>query len=400
MKILRMRADGFGPLRGEFTFSPDRLTLVVDENERGKSSLLAAVHAALYGLDDDRRGHRADDRARALAPLERRHLPSRARARVRGERYVVVRDFERDQTEVWTSGGREVTNDFREGKAEFPIGRSSSVSTPGVREVRVRAAGRARAGHPDGRAARRRDSTLRARLEHAADARLGDTNADRGDRGADPGRRRATRTASSAARSWSRTRSASSSSGAPRSRPSSARSTTTSRGSPSRWQELARLADEEGRGARRHEPARARLARATRRGGRASGSSSIARTAIDLARLLGRGGQRWRGLDPGDPVVAGTRIALASRAGELARLEREIDRVSVELDAACAAVAARGFDPARVEELARRFASLPYDQQALLARQSRATRSRSRARPPTPRPGGAEGEATLTRSIS
>ena len=53
MKILRLRVDGFGPLRGEWSFSADKLNLVVDGNERGKSSLLAAIHAALYGLDDD-----------------------------------------------------------------------------------------------------------------------------------------------------------------------------------------------------------------------------------------------------------------------------------------------------------------------------------------------------------
>ena len=51
MKILSLKADGFGALKGEFRFDPDRLNLVVDENERGKSTLLAAVTAALYGLD-------------------------------------------------------------------------------------------------------------------------------------------------------------------------------------------------------------------------------------------------------------------------------------------------------------------------------------------------------------
>jgi hypothetical protein len=56
---------GFGPLRGEWTLAADRVNLVVDDNESGKSSLLAAITAALYGLEDDRRSHRV------LTPLER-----------------------------------------------------------------------------------------------------------------------------------------------------------------------------------------------------------------------------------------------------------------------------------------------------------------------------------------
>jgi len=42
VKILSLKADGFGALRGEFRFDPDRLNLIVDENERGKSTVLAA----------------------------------------------------------------------------------------------------------------------------------------------------------------------------------------------------------------------------------------------------------------------------------------------------------------------------------------------------------------------
>src|SRR5439155_8448734 len=58
VKLLRLKVAGFGPLRGEWSFATDRANLVVDDNERGKSSLLAAIAAALYGLDDDKRSHR------------------------------------------------------------------------------------------------------------------------------------------------------------------------------------------------------------------------------------------------------------------------------------------------------------------------------------------------------
>src|SRR5436309_3212129 len=65
MRLLRLRVVGFGVLQGEYRFAPDRLTLIVDDNERGKSTLLAAIAAALYGLDGDRRTHRM------MTPLDR-----------------------------------------------------------------------------------------------------------------------------------------------------------------------------------------------------------------------------------------------------------------------------------------------------------------------------------------
>ena len=44
MKLWRLKVDGFGALKGEFAFDPTRLTLLVDDNERGKSTLLAGGH--------------------------------------------------------------------------------------------------------------------------------------------------------------------------------------------------------------------------------------------------------------------------------------------------------------------------------------------------------------------
>jgi uncharacterized protein YhaN len=94
VKLLSLKADGFGALRGEFRFDPDRLNLVVDENERGKSTLLAAVTAGLYGLDEDRRSHRV------LTPVERWRPWGGGSYRLElevehnGERLAIRRDFE------------------------------------------------------------------------------------------------------------------------------------------------------------------------------------------------------------------------------------------------------------------------------------------------------------------
>ncbi|OGF16618.1 MAG: hypothetical protein A2W00_02170 [Candidatus Eisenbacteria bacterium RBG_16_71_46] len=177
MKLLCLRVAGFGPLQGEFAFDPDRLTLLVDENERGKSSLLAAVSAALYGLEGDRRTHRT------LTPLERWRPWNNGPFGVElefesgGERYTTKRDFERGTVEVWNSRGQEVTAEFLHGKDDYPVG--SKLFGLDVTEWEKCAF--VRQGELDlvvpGDEKARRSSTLHARLESAADTRVGDTNA-------------------------------------------------------------------------------------------------------------------------------------------------------------------------------------------------------------------------------
>ena len=177
MRLLRIMADGFGPLRGEWHFDPERVTLVIDDNERGKSSLLAAITAALYGLEDDKRSHRV------ITPLERWRPWSGDGFRVEldlvveGQRYTVKRDFDRSTVEVWNEQGREVTTEFREGKDHFPVG----VKLLGLGEAEwekcafIRQDDLEEVVPSDEKS--RRASTLRARLESAADTHVGDTNA-------------------------------------------------------------------------------------------------------------------------------------------------------------------------------------------------------------------------------
>ena len=58
MILRRLRVEGFGTLTGEWHFDPARVNLVCGDNERGKTTLAAAIHAALFGLEADRRGYR------------------------------------------------------------------------------------------------------------------------------------------------------------------------------------------------------------------------------------------------------------------------------------------------------------------------------------------------------
>jgi DNA repair exonuclease SbcCD ATPase subunit len=175
VRLLRLKAD-FGPLRGEWRFDPRRVNLVVDDNERGKSSLLAALVAALYGLDGDRRTHRV------LTPLERwrpwngRPFEVTLEVETRAQRYLIHRDFDRDGVRIMDRDGDDVTAEFFEDKG-YPVGRRLL----GLDAAEFDRAAFLRLGDldevvpADERA--RRASTLRARLENAADTHIGDTNA-------------------------------------------------------------------------------------------------------------------------------------------------------------------------------------------------------------------------------
>lgn len=177
MKILRLKIAGFGPLRGEWSFAPDRMNLVVDDNERGKTSMIAAIAAALYGLEDDRRSHRV------LTPLERWKPWSgggygvELEVETAGGRLRIVRDFANGSVAVFGGDGREITATFLDERDAYPVGQK----VLGLDAAEFEKCALLRQGELDGvvpgdeRA--RRGSTLRARLENAADTHVGDTNA-------------------------------------------------------------------------------------------------------------------------------------------------------------------------------------------------------------------------------
>ena len=177
MKLLALRVAGFGALKGDYSFDPERVSVVVDENERGKSTLLAAIAAALYGLDGDRRSHRM------MTPLERWKPWGGGAFGVEldlecgGERYTVKRDFDRSTVEVWSDGGKDVSEKFRTSKDEYPVGKILL----GLDDAEFEKCALVRQGELDQVVPAdekvRRQSTLHARLENAADTRGGDTNA-------------------------------------------------------------------------------------------------------------------------------------------------------------------------------------------------------------------------------
>lgn len=177
MKLLRLKADGFGALRGEYVFDPRRVTVLVDDNERGKSTLLAAVAAALYGLDGDRRTHRVVTPVERWRPWDGGSYRVELEVESDGERYTITRDFDKGTVAVWNSHGQEVTLEFREDKDQYPVGRRLCGLDAGEFASCALVLQDELDGVIPSDERLRRDSTLHARLENAADTRVGDTNA-------------------------------------------------------------------------------------------------------------------------------------------------------------------------------------------------------------------------------
>jgi hypothetical protein len=177
MKLLRARVDGFGALQGEWTFAPGRVNVILDDNERGKSSLFAAIAAALYGLDADRRSHRV------VTPLERWRPWNGGPFRVALDVecadgvYTISRDFDRGVVAVFDRSGGEVTAQFLEGRDDYPVGKKLlGLDREEFEKVALLMQGELDEVVPSDEKARRA-STLKSRLENAADTHIGDTNA-------------------------------------------------------------------------------------------------------------------------------------------------------------------------------------------------------------------------------
>ena len=177
MKLLRLHIDGFGALQGEWTFAPERVNLILDDNERGKSTLFAAIAGALYGLDGDRRSHRV------ITPLERWRPWNGGPFRVALDvecvdgLYTMTRDFDHGTVTVFNNAGSEVTGKFLEGRDEYPVGKQLlGLDRDEFEKCALLFQGELDGVVP-GDEKSRRASTLKSRLENAADTHVGDTNA-------------------------------------------------------------------------------------------------------------------------------------------------------------------------------------------------------------------------------
>lgn len=175
MKLLRLKA-AFGALQGEWLFDSRKTNLVIDDNERGKSTLLAAIAAGLYGLDGDRRSHRVVTPLERYRPWSGDAFEVTLEVQTADQRYVIHRDFARDTVRVMDRGGADVTATFFEDRG-YPIGRRLlGLDASEFDKCAFMRLGDLEGVVPTDEKARRA-STLRARLENAADTHIGDTNA-------------------------------------------------------------------------------------------------------------------------------------------------------------------------------------------------------------------------------
>ncbi len=118
MRLLHLSIRGFGELRGEYVLEAGegRLGLLLERNEAGKTTLVEAVLAALYGLDRDKR------KARGRLTDWERFRPWSGNAyglslllSHRGEELTIERDFKEDSVRV-LQGGRDLTDRYRSGR--------------------------------------------------------------------------------------------------------------------------------------------------------------------------------------------------------------------------------------------------------------------------------------------
>lgn len=90
----------FGRLEGQYCFDPERVTLVVEDNEQGKTTLVEAIVVALYGYDRTRR-------VAGAAPERERYLPVDGgpcfvaiELRANGRHLALRRDLSRESPDV------------------------------------------------------------------------------------------------------------------------------------------------------------------------------------------------------------------------------------------------------------------------------------------------------------
>jgi DNA repair exonuclease SbcCD ATPase subunit len=148
MKIERLVLHGFGGLRGEVRFDPDRCNLILAPNESGKSTLVEALVTALYGFPEERRSrHRPITRREAFRPWGQGPYQVELEFRVAGAGYSLHRDLAEDSVTLREERtGKDISEEFRVsgGRHEIlerliELGRTEFVRSAVVRQQEVQA---------------------------------------------------------------------------------------------------------------------------------------------------------------------------------------------------------------------------------------------------------------------
>ncbi len=125
MRVRRLLLRGFGCLRGEYHFAGDRVNLVLEPNESGKSTLASAVLVGLYGFPPGQR--RSESRpvpeSEIYRPWSAAEYLVEVDVEADGRVYTVRRDFAKKDERVyeWRTG-KDITADFQSAKDVMDFG--------------------------------------------------------------------------------------------------------------------------------------------------------------------------------------------------------------------------------------------------------------------------------------
>jgi DNA repair exonuclease SbcCD ATPase subunit len=114
MKIDRIIVDGFGKLRNQqIRFAQDRVNLLVEDNEFGKSTIAEAICAALYGFSRERTTQDKLSGIDAKRPLSGGLYKVTLELSIQGRPFRVTRDFDGDTVLIVDLDSRQdVTGEF------------------------------------------------------------------------------------------------------------------------------------------------------------------------------------------------------------------------------------------------------------------------------------------------
>ena len=121
MRLKRLETNGFGCLKGSYEFGSTPSVLIVENNEKGKSTLVAGILAALYGLDDH--GSKDIPEKERFRPVKWNKFDVALWVEVDGKEYRIARDFDSGSVRVWNEKtGRDVTTRFRREDGQPAVG--------------------------------------------------------------------------------------------------------------------------------------------------------------------------------------------------------------------------------------------------------------------------------------
>lgn len=143
MRFHRLHIDGFGCIQDrDIEFDPDRASLLIAQNEQGKSTLALSILALLYGLPEEGEGD-GMPALRSCAPWGGGAFRGRLTIECRRGFLTIERDFAAGTVKVTDGDGRDVTQEFetrvglRIGESLLGLSRQGFAKTAFVRQNEI-----------------------------------------------------------------------------------------------------------------------------------------------------------------------------------------------------------------------------------------------------------------------